>query len=161
MANSLSPFLPLPLPLSPGPSSALSVMVRGLTDRLAPDSDFMVWDNETNSSVVDTDSQDERSTQINSAVTILAGIFQVIVGTQFKRLGYFWGFFVFFNCVFICSLDFSGFDSLWSCGVFPLWPSGARLHHSSWLPYHFVPVREHLWYPVCETQRTSRIHICK
>uniref|UniRef100_A0A3P8V119 Solute carrier family 26 member 6 n=1 Tax=Cynoglossus semilaevis TaxID=244447 RepID=A0A3P8V119_CYNSE len=65
--------------VSIGPSSALSVMVRGLTDRLAPDSDFMVWDNETNSSVVDTDSQDERSTQINSAVTILAGIFQVII----------------------------------------------------------------------------------
>uniref|UniRef100_A0A3P8V7C3 Solute carrier family 26 member 6 n=1 Tax=Cynoglossus semilaevis TaxID=244447 RepID=A0A3P8V7C3_CYNSE len=66
--------------VSIGPSSALSVMVRGLTDRLAPDSDFMVWDNETNSSVVDTDSQDERSTQINSAVTILAGIFQIFLG---------------------------------------------------------------------------------
>lgn len=64
-------------PFRPGGYTVLALMMRGLGDRLAPDSDFMIWDNETNSSVVDTVSQDAKRVQVVVAVTLLSGLFQV------------------------------------------------------------------------------------
>ena len=55
----------------------LGVMIGGVADRLAPDSDFMIWDNVTNSSIVDTMSRDAARVQVAAAVTFLSGVFQV------------------------------------------------------------------------------------
>uniref|UniRef100_A0A3P8V1E5 Solute carrier family 26 member 6 n=1 Tax=Cynoglossus semilaevis TaxID=244447 RepID=A0A3P8V1E5_CYNSE len=63
-----------------GGYTVLALMMRGLGDRLAPDSDFMIWDNETNSSVVDTVSQDAKRVQVVVAVTLLSGLFQILLG---------------------------------------------------------------------------------
>uniref|UniRef100_A0A8C5DCT3 Solute carrier family 26 member 6-like n=1 Tax=Gouania willdenowi TaxID=441366 RepID=A0A8C5DCT3_GOUWI len=65
--------------ISLGTYAVLSVMIGGVTERLAPDSDFMVWDNVTNSSMVDTTVRDAERIKVAAAVTFLSGIFQVIV----------------------------------------------------------------------------------
>lgn len=62
---------------SSGTYAVMSVMIGGVTDRLAPDSNFMIWDNETNSSVVDIVTRDAERVRVAAAVTFLSGIFQV------------------------------------------------------------------------------------
>ena len=61
----------------------MSVMIGGVTERLAPDSDFMIWDNITNSSIVDDVARDAERVRVASAVTFLSGIFQVNAKTYF------------------------------------------------------------------------------
>lgn len=60
-----------------GTYAVMSVMIGGVTERLAPDSDFMTWDNVTNSSIVDVTLRDAERVRVASAVTFLSGIFQV------------------------------------------------------------------------------------
>lgn len=55
----------------------MSVMIGSVTERLAPDSDFMKFDNTSNSSVVDLHSQEEARVRVAAAVTCLSGLFQV------------------------------------------------------------------------------------
>lgn len=55
----------------------MSVMIGGVVDRLAPDSNFEIWDNVTNSSVIDSVSQDQERVRIAVAVTFVSGLFQV------------------------------------------------------------------------------------
>ncbi len=55
----------------------MSVMIGGVTDRIAPDSNFMVWDDATNSSIVDVIARDAERVRIAAAVTFLSGLFQV------------------------------------------------------------------------------------
>lgn len=55
----------------------MSVMIGGVTERVAPDSNFMIWDNVTNSSIVDIISRDEERVRVAAAVTFMSGIFQV------------------------------------------------------------------------------------
>lgn len=55
----------------------MSVMIGGVTERLAPDSDFMMWDNVTNSSIVNEASRDEERVRVAAAVTFMSGLFQV------------------------------------------------------------------------------------
>lgn len=57
----------------------MSVMIGGVTERLAPDSNFMIWDNVSNSSIVDTATRDEERVRVAAAVTFLSGMFQVKV----------------------------------------------------------------------------------
>uniref|UniRef100_A0A8C5DEM7 Solute carrier family 26 member 6-like n=1 Tax=Gouania willdenowi TaxID=441366 RepID=A0A8C5DEM7_GOUWI len=66
--------------ISLGTYAVLSVMIGGVTERLAPDSDFMVWDNVTNSSMVDTTVRDAERIKVAAAVTFLSGIFQIVLG---------------------------------------------------------------------------------
>ncbi|XP_062248254.1 solute carrier family 26 member 6 [Platichthys flesus] len=66
--------------ISIGTFAVISVMIGGVTDRLAPDSDFMIWDNVSNSSIVDTMSRDAMRVQVAAAVTFLTGIFQILLG---------------------------------------------------------------------------------
>ncbi|KAM9855513.1 solute carrier family 26 member 6 [Aulostomus maculatus] len=66
--------------ISIGTYAVLSVMIGGVTERLAPDSDFMKWDNETNSSVVDIISRDEERVRVAAAVTFMSGVFQILLG---------------------------------------------------------------------------------
>ncbi|CAB1428073.1 unnamed protein product [Pleuronectes platessa] len=49
--------------ISMGPYTVVGVMIGGVADRLIPNSDFMIWDNVTNSSIVDTMSRDAARSQ--------------------------------------------------------------------------------------------------
>lgn len=55
----------------------MSVMIGSVTERLAPDSDFMTFDNVSNSSIVNLTSRDAARVQVAAAVTCLSGLFQV------------------------------------------------------------------------------------
>lgn len=71
----------------------MSVMIGSVTERLAPDSDFMIFDNVTNSSVVDLASRDAERVRVAAAVTCLSGLFQVCaseVRLTFKFCCIFW-----------------------------------------------------------------------
>ncbi|XP_053280654.1 solute carrier family 26 member 6 [Pleuronectes platessa] len=66
--------------ISMGPYTVVGVMIGGVADRLIPNSDFMIWDNVTNSSIVDTMSRDAARVQVAAAVTFLSGVFQILLG---------------------------------------------------------------------------------
>ncbi|XP_033943145.1 solute carrier family 26 member 6-like [Pseudochaenichthys georgianus] len=66
--------------ISIGTYAVMSVMIGGVTERLAPDSNFMDWDNVTNSSQVNFDLRDAERVRVAAAVTFLSGIFQIILG---------------------------------------------------------------------------------
>ncbi|KAJ8370166.1 hypothetical protein SKAU_G00101940 [Synaphobranchus kaupii] len=66
--------------ISVGTYAVMSVMIGGVTERLAPDSDFMLWNNETNGSVVDMVSRDAERVRVAAAVTCLSGLFQILLG---------------------------------------------------------------------------------
>lgn len=63
--------------LSPGTYAVLSVMIGAVSDRLAPDSNFMIYNNETNSTELDVDARDAERIRVAAAVTLLSGLFQV------------------------------------------------------------------------------------
>lgn len=65
----------------------MSVMIGSVTERLAPDSNFMIFDNLTNSSMVDLAYRDAERVRVAAAVTCLSGVFQVcapVVHVGFK-----------------------------------------------------------------------------
>uniref|UniRef100_A0A7N6AMR6 SLC26A/SulP transporter domain-containing protein n=1 Tax=Anabas testudineus TaxID=64144 RepID=A0A7N6AMR6_ANATE len=66
--------------ISIGTYAVMSVMIGGVTERLAPDSDFMNWDNVTNSSIIDTVSRDAQRVKVAAAVTFMSGLFQILLG---------------------------------------------------------------------------------
>ncbi|KAM9785653.1 solute carrier family 26 member 6 [Neosynchiropus ocellatus] len=72
--------------ISLGTFAVTSVMVGGVAERLAPDSDFMSWDDASNSSVLDTVARDQARVQVAAASTILSGVFQIILG--FAQFGF-------------------------------------------------------------------------
>lgn len=55
----------------------MSVMIGSVTERLAPDSDFMTFDNMSTSGIVDLVSRDAARVRVAAAVTCLSGLFQV------------------------------------------------------------------------------------
>ncbi|KAG5282658.1 hypothetical protein AALO_G00058440 [Alosa alosa] len=66
--------------ISVGTYAVMSVMIGSTTERLAPDSDFMVWDNVSNSSIVDFISRDAERVKVAAAVTFMSGVFQLLLG---------------------------------------------------------------------------------
>ncbi|XP_062314324.1 solute carrier family 26 member 6-like isoform X1 [Osmerus eperlanus] len=66
--------------ISVGTYAVMSVMIGGVTERLAPDSDFMVWSNVTNDSMVDVLGRDAERVKVAAAVTFLSGLFQILLG---------------------------------------------------------------------------------
>ena len=64
-------------PPPPGTYAVMSVMIGGVTERLAPDADFLSWDNVSNASVVDLVSRDAERVRVAAAVTFMSGLFQV------------------------------------------------------------------------------------
>uniref|UniRef100_A0A673AQE1 SLC26A/SulP transporter domain-containing protein n=1 Tax=Sphaeramia orbicularis TaxID=375764 RepID=A0A673AQE1_9TELE len=66
--------------ISLGTYAVLSVMIGGVTERLAPDSAFTIWDNVTNTEVVDIVSRDAERVKVAAAVTFMSGIFQLLLG---------------------------------------------------------------------------------
>uniref|UniRef100_A0A3P9JA47 Solute carrier family 26 member 6 n=1 Tax=Oryzias latipes TaxID=8090 RepID=A0A3P9JA47_ORYLA len=66
--------------ISLGTYAVMSVMIGGVTERLAPDSDFMTWDNVTNATLIDTVARDAERVRVAAAVTFMSGIFQILLG---------------------------------------------------------------------------------
>ncbi|KAG7271896.1 hypothetical protein CRUP_038148 [Coryphaenoides rupestris] len=66
--------------ISVGTYAVMSVMIGGVTERLAPDSAFTLWDNVSNASVVDLVSRDAERVRVAAAVTFLSGLFQILLG---------------------------------------------------------------------------------
>ncbi|XP_060737732.1 solute carrier family 26 member 6-like [Tachysurus vachellii] len=66
--------------ISVGTYAVMSVMIGSVTERMAPDSDFMMFSNSSNSSVIDTVTRDNERVKIAAAVTCLSGIFQLLLG---------------------------------------------------------------------------------
>nr|BAD22607.1 solute carrier family 26 member 6 b [Anguilla japonica] len=66
--------------ISVGTYAVMSVMIGGVTERLAPDSDFLLWNNETNGSVLDVAARDAERVKVAAAVTFLSGVFQILLG---------------------------------------------------------------------------------
>ncbi|XP_042370009.1 solute carrier family 26 member 6-like, partial [Plectropomus leopardus] len=62
--------------ISVGTYAVMSVMIGGVIERVAPDSNFMMWDNVTNSSIVDVISRDAERVRVAAAVTFMSGLFQ-------------------------------------------------------------------------------------
>uniref|UniRef100_A0A8C6P1E7 Solute carrier family 26 member 6 n=1 Tax=Nothobranchius furzeri TaxID=105023 RepID=A0A8C6P1E7_NOTFU len=66
--------------ISIGTYAVMSVMIGGVTERIAPDSNFMIWDNVTNSSIIDTVARDAERVRAAAAVTFMSGLFQILLG---------------------------------------------------------------------------------
>uniref|UniRef100_A0A3Q3JJA4 STAS domain-containing protein n=1 Tax=Monopterus albus TaxID=43700 RepID=A0A3Q3JJA4_MONAL len=66
--------------ISIGTFAVMSVMIGGVTERLAPESNFMIWNNVSNSSIVDTISRDAERVRVAAALTFLSGLFQILLG---------------------------------------------------------------------------------
>ncbi|XP_035512371.1 solute carrier family 26 member 6 [Morone saxatilis] len=66
--------------ISIGTYAVMSVMIGGVIERLAPDSNFMIWDNVTNSSIIDVTSRDAERVRVAAAVTFISGLFQIVLG---------------------------------------------------------------------------------
>ncbi|KAM6983046.1 LOW QUALITY PROTEIN: solute carrier family 26 member 6 [Tautogolabrus adspersus] len=66
--------------ISIGTYAVMSVMIGGVIERVAPDSNFMIWNNETNSSTVDVFARDAERVRVAAAVTLLSGLFQILLG---------------------------------------------------------------------------------
>ncbi|XP_023190403.1 solute carrier family 26 member 6 isoform X1 [Xiphophorus maculatus] len=66
--------------ISIGTYAVMSVMIGGVVDRLAPDSNFEIWDNVTNSSIIDSVSRDQERVRIAVVVTFVSGLFQILLG---------------------------------------------------------------------------------
>uniref|UniRef100_A0A673G8C6 Solute carrier family 26 member 6-like n=1 Tax=Sinocyclocheilus rhinocerous TaxID=307959 RepID=A0A673G8C6_9TELE len=65
--------------ISVGTYAVMSVMIGSVTERLAPDSDFVIPGNDTNSTTLDVFSRDAERVKIAATVTFLSGIFQVLL----------------------------------------------------------------------------------
>ncbi|XP_049341564.1 solute carrier family 26 member 6 [Astyanax mexicanus] len=66
--------------ISVGTYAVMSVMIGSVTERLAPDSDFTLWNNISNSSEINFEARDIERVKIAAAVTFLSGIFQLLLG---------------------------------------------------------------------------------
>uniref|UniRef100_A0A674D3J2 Solute carrier family 26 member 6 n=1 Tax=Salmo trutta TaxID=8032 RepID=A0A674D3J2_SALTR len=66
--------------ISVGTYAVMSVMIGGVTERLAPDSNFMMYVNATNQSMVDVLARDTERVKVAAAVTFLSGLFQMLLG---------------------------------------------------------------------------------
>ncbi|CAB1336277.1 unnamed protein product [Coregonus sp. 'balchen'] len=66
--------------ISVGTYAVMSVMIGGVTERLAPDSNFMMYDNATNESTVDVFARDTERVKVAAAVTFMSGLFQMLLG---------------------------------------------------------------------------------
>ncbi|KAM6977372.1 solute carrier family 26 member 6 [Aplochiton taeniatus] len=66
--------------ISVGTYAVMSVMIGGVTERLAPDSDFATFNNLTNESIVDVAARDTERVKVAAAVTFMSGLFQILLG---------------------------------------------------------------------------------
>lgn len=70
---------------SVGTYAVMSVMIGGVTERLAPDSKFMFPDEVNGSLELNVTLRDEERVRVAAAVTLLSGIFQVQYSLCFEN----------------------------------------------------------------------------
>ncbi|KAL7832860.1 hypothetical protein SRHO_G00298780 [Serrasalmus rhombeus] len=74
--------------ISIGTFTVLSIMVGSVTERLAPDADFLIMNGTNVTAEVDITARDQYRVQVAAATTVLAGLIQVILGlVQFGFVG--------------------------------------------------------------------------
>ncbi|RXN03845.1 solute carrier family 26 member 6-like protein [Labeo rohita] len=74
--------------ISIGTFTILSIMIGGVTERLAPDSDFLIYNGTNVTEEVDIISRDFHRVQVAAAATVLGGLIQVVLGlVQFGFVG--------------------------------------------------------------------------
>nr|XP_040061027.1 solute carrier family 26 member 6, like [Gasterosteus aculeatus aculeatus] len=66
--------------ISIGTFTVLSIMVGGVTERLAPDTDFLITNGTNNTAEVDITARDLYRVQVAAATTVLGGLIQVVLG---------------------------------------------------------------------------------
>ncbi|XP_046895357.1 solute carrier family 26 member 6-like [Hypomesus transpacificus] len=66
--------------ISIGTFAVISVMVGSVTERMAPDSQFMIYNGTNGTAVLDTAMQDAYKVQVASSLSLLVGIFQILLG---------------------------------------------------------------------------------
>ncbi|XP_067095217.1 prestin-like [Osmerus mordax] len=66
--------------ISIGTFAVISVMVGSVTERMAPDSNFMNYNGTNGTAVLDTAMQDAYKVQVASSLSLLVGIFQILLG---------------------------------------------------------------------------------
>ncbi|XP_067095219.1 solute carrier family 26 member 6-like [Osmerus mordax] len=66
--------------ISIGTFAVISVMVGSVTERMAPNSDFMNYNGTNGTAVLDTVMQDAYKVQVASSLSLLVGIFQILMG---------------------------------------------------------------------------------
>lgn len=141
--------------LLPGTYAVMSVMIGSVTERLAPESDFMTFDNISNSSNVNLTSLNAARVQVAVAVTCLSGLFQV--GSPVVSCSW-------VQCPLLSSVISAGsswFTSTWFFGDLFVRASGPRVHNRGRHSCHRVPAQIHLWHQSKETQWAFVSDICK
>lgn len=113
-------------------------MIGSVTERLAPDSDFMMPGNDTNITILDTVGRDAERVKIAATVTFLSGIFQVgsLGIVQYVALKVCMWLSVYVVSVFVVA---PWFGSVWFCGDLSLRAIGESLHDCSCHPRYRLP----------------------
>lgn len=150
---------------SVGTYAVMSVMIGGVTERLAPDSKFME-DGFNGSSILNVTLRDEERVRVAAAVTLLSGIFQVHYGSCSKKVrlaqSWFWSVLHTIHTNVLCSpADSSRTGPVWFRGDLPVRATGARLHHRCCYPCHRVPAQVHLWHQPRAIQWTPCTDLCE
>lgn len=151
-----------------GTFAVLSIMIGGVTERLAPDGDFIT--NGTNGTGdVNIDARDEYRVQIACSLTILAGIFQVCVSTvttlktTSDRTEI--PFQVMFHSFWLTRRLFFqgavGCGEVWFRGQLPLWATGPRLHHRISMSRVRLPAPLPVWSLAGSLHRSSIPYLCE
>lgn len=125
-----------------GTFAVVSIMIGSVTERLAPDSNFII--NGTNGTgSVNIDERDAYRVQIACSLTALSGIFQVCFyfsATPFEFL-----FASSWQAFFLSPQDPAGLGEVWVCGHLPVWAAGSRLHDRISLPCVHLPAKIRVW----------------
>ncbi|XP_071777170.2 solute carrier family 26 member 6 [Centroberyx gerrardi] len=66
--------------ISIGTFAVISIMIGSVTEKLAPDSDFKILNGTNGTGGVDIDARDAYRVQIACAITVLGGLFQILLG---------------------------------------------------------------------------------
>lgn len=144
----------------------MSVMIGGVTERLAPDSKFMEPGGFNGSFILNVTLRDEERVRVAAAVTVLSGIFQVHYGSCSKKVrlaqSWFWSVLYTIHTNVLClPADSSRPGPVWFRGDLPVRATGARLHHGCCYPCHRVPAQVHLWHQPRAIQWTPCTDLCE
>lgn len=140
----------------------MSVMIGGVTERLAPDSNFMEPTGVNDSLVLNVTLRDAERVRVAAAVTLLSGIFQVRHGSCSKKKNSI-GLKLVLECL-ICHRLPAGSarpGPVWLRGDLPVGATGARLYHGCCYPCHRVPAQVHLWHQPRPIQWTHCTDLCE
>lgn len=143
--------------LPTGTYAVMSVMIGSVTERLAPDSDFMLPGNDTNSTIIDIASRDAERVKIAATVTFLSGIFQV--GLFLSVCGFEVVYVT--KCVVSVCVVAPRLGSFRFCGDVSLRAIGESLYNRGRHSCYCLPAQIFLWHQSTAVQRTFVSYICE